>query len=187
MDSASRALLSTVLSWSPEGWTREVSGLRGRWNWKKLCTSHVSLSWTYRRRCLSFPFLSPHPFYFPFPELDGLTYCVGEGKLRFVWPPARAAYVTAIFHLPRREAMSPPIPKPDFIVNDILLLQDTKLPGSLAGHGAWNQIFGISLHVNKSQMFFCAYRNGLKTYLTGRHGKVFKSSSIILWCCSIPL
>lgn len=183
-------MLSSILSPSPVWWSarvRGVSSLRGRSNWKKLGTSYLSLSWTYRRHCLSFPFLCPCPFYFPFPELDGLTYCMGEGKLGLVWPPASAAYVAAIFHLLRRQAMSPPIPTPYFIASDILLLQDTELPGSLAGHGALESTFWHQSACNKSQMFFWAYRNGLKTYLTGCHGKVFEGSSIILWHCRIPL
>lgn len=133
-----------------------------------------------------FSLLCPCPFYFPFPGLDGLICCTGEGNLRFVWPPARTAYVTAILYLPRRQATSLPIPMPYFIVNDILLLQDTKLPGSLAEHEALESILRHQSACNKSQMFFCTYKNGLKTYLTGCHGKVFEGSSIILWCCSIP-
>lgn len=179
-------MLSTVLSWSPEGWTRGVSGLQGRWNWKKMCNSHVSLSWTYRRRCLSFPFLSPHPFYFPFPELDGLTYCVGEGKLRCVWPPARAAYITAIFHLPRRQAMSPPIPKPDFIVNDILLLQDTKLPDSLAGRGALSQLFGISLPVIKAKCFSVLTETGWRHTLLAAMEKYLKAVALFCGAAAFP-
>ena len=110
----------------------------------------------------------------------------GGQKAELLFALMLEKHVIAIFRLLRKQDVSPPIPTPRFIVNDILL-QDMKLPGSLLGHGALKSTLMHESACNKSQVFLSAYRNGLSTYLTGCHGKVFEGSCIILWGCSVPL
>ena len=152
-DSVSSFTLSIILSWLPDSLLPEPEPL-GKIKGEK--NGHFLVVFVLNLLQLLTEFSLPRSsFLFPvsWARWPHLLHGGGESWAS-VWPPARTAQGTAIFHLPRRRDVSLPTPTPYFIVNYIFLPQDPKLlPGPLVWHGALDLTLQHQSACSKRQVF----------------------------------
>lgn len=180
-----QSCVSTILSWSPiwwSAWAREISGLWVRLNWKKLGISYLSLSWTYCRYCLSFPFLCPLLFPVSWARWPHL---LGDRKLSFCLPSCWRS-MSLPFFVYWENKMCLPLSQRHILLSMIFFSKTWNSQAHYLGMGLWNQLFCMSLHVIKAKCFKVLTEMGWVHTLLAAMEKYLKAVALFCGAAAFP-